>query len=328
MPQRKASMRWVRGSDLVGVRSSSPNIALEPTPSSLRCASASRRGSPRALGDSKQGVEAKGEELFINLLFAMAVDVGYKFDRVQLKKGAYSPMAHGNLEFEQSALRRLALQVLSGEQALKMSIASLPVDEAALKAQGELQRKLLEAFEGGYAPVMHAWPGVSKTSEVAECRPRGHRPGALPPTQGLAGVDHRGQPPGLHRGGQCVGPTRQPCGVVGACAAVFLAHARLSGRGPAPLAAPAQGRWAPGGSARLAALWPQQERLEPPWGRLESAQGICTGAVPRMASAAPWGPGTGGRSPERLSRASGSASRRWGLPRAPACLGSSAGAPP
>jgi len=64
----------------------------------------------------------KGEELLINLLFAMAIDVGYKFDRVQLKKGAYSPIAHGNLELEHNILRQLALQVMSGKQALKMEV--------------------------------------------------------------------------------------------------------------------------------------------------------------------------------------------------------------
>jgi len=90
----------------------------------------------------------KGDELFVNLLFAMAEDVGYKFDRVQLKKGAYSPMAHGDLEYEQSMLRKLTLRVLSGDAPLQMAVTSFPVDNEALKAQVELQKKLGDVLAG------------------------------------------------------------------------------------------------------------------------------------------------------------------------------------
>jgi hypothetical protein len=91
--------------------------------------------------------KVRGDELFVNLLYAMAVDVGYKFDRVQLKKGAYSPVAHGDLELEQNVLRRLAIRVLSGEQALKMDVASFPANESGANAPVEVQGKVLEDFE-------------------------------------------------------------------------------------------------------------------------------------------------------------------------------------
>lgn len=78
----------------------------------------------------------------------MAEDVGYKFDRVQLKKGAYSPMAHGDLEYEQSMLRKLTLRVLSGDAPLQMAVTSFPVDNEALKAQVELQKKLGDVLAG------------------------------------------------------------------------------------------------------------------------------------------------------------------------------------
>ncbi len=91
---------------------------------------------------------AKGDELFVNLLFSMAVDVGYKFDRVQLKKGSYSPIAHGELENQQSTLRKLTIGVLSGDLPLKMDITSFPVHDEALKSQLELQSKLSSALDG------------------------------------------------------------------------------------------------------------------------------------------------------------------------------------
>jgi hypothetical protein len=90
----------------------------------------------------------RADELFTNLLFAIAKDVRYKFDRVQLKKGVYSPQAHGDLERQQIAARKLGLEVLAGTRAIKMDVASFPVDEEALKAQTELNKALAQALAG------------------------------------------------------------------------------------------------------------------------------------------------------------------------------------
>ena len=43
-------------------------------------------------------------------------DVRYKFGRVQLKKGIYSPKARSDLEAEQRTIRELALNGLSGQR--------------------------------------------------------------------------------------------------------------------------------------------------------------------------------------------------------------------
>lgn len=91
---------------------------------------------------------AKGEELFVNLLSALATDVGFRFDRVQLKKGAYSPMAQGELEEEQRQLRKRAIDVLSGASPVKMEVTALPLDEGLAKAQIDLQAKLAAALDG------------------------------------------------------------------------------------------------------------------------------------------------------------------------------------
>jgi hypothetical protein len=88
------------------------------------------------------------DELFTNLLFAIATDVRFKFDRVQLKKGVYSPQAHGDLEREQIAARKLALEVLAGTRAIKMDVASFPVDEDAVRAQTDLSKALAQALGG------------------------------------------------------------------------------------------------------------------------------------------------------------------------------------
>jgi len=91
---------------------------------------------------------ARREELFVNLLYAIAIDVGYRFDRVQLKRSAYSPQGHGELEEELTGIRKAALKILSGEAPLPMA---LRITKDAEAAQQELQRKLTAALDGSGA---------------------------------------------------------------------------------------------------------------------------------------------------------------------------------
>lgn len=99
-----------------------------------------------------------GSELFTSLLFAIAEDLNYTFDRVQLKTGSYSPVAHGDIEADQTAIRKLIVKLLSGERALKMDIEKFPVDPEALKAQIELQQAMRSAFIGDGALNVHVEP--------------------------------------------------------------------------------------------------------------------------------------------------------------------------
>jgi hypothetical protein len=87
-------------------------------------------------------------EIFLDLLEHVGVDVGIKFDRVQLKKGAYQPIAHNTENEEQQQLRRAAIAVFDGTKNLKMDIAKFPVNEAATKTLTELHGRLNEALDG------------------------------------------------------------------------------------------------------------------------------------------------------------------------------------
>jgi hypothetical protein len=106
-----------------------------------------------------------------HLLFTIATDVRFKFDRVQLKKGVYSPQAHGELEREQIAARKLALEVLAGQRAIKMDVANFPADEDALKAQTDLNKALARALAGQGALTVsiqgESKPGPSATPPLA-----------------------------------------------------------------------------------------------------------------------------------------------------------------
>jgi hypothetical protein len=88
------------------------------------------------------------DEIFTNLLYAIAQDVGLRFDRVQLKRGAYTPQAHEDLELEHRAIRKHVISTLSGEHPLKMQITGFAVDPAAVKTQQEFQSQLIAAIQG------------------------------------------------------------------------------------------------------------------------------------------------------------------------------------
>jgi hypothetical protein len=91
---------------------------------------------------------ANRDKLFVDLLVALGADVGYKFDRVQLKKGSYFPTAHGTEYQEQQELRRLAIKLLNGEYPLRMDVVKFPSDPATAKAILEVQQRLGAALDG------------------------------------------------------------------------------------------------------------------------------------------------------------------------------------
>jgi len=64
---------------------------------------------------SVDGWSATGRELFTKLLESIASDLKYTFDRKQLTRGAYSPQAHEEIEFELTALRKSALSIFKGD---------------------------------------------------------------------------------------------------------------------------------------------------------------------------------------------------------------------
>lgn len=91
---------------------------------------------------------AKGDDLFIELLFAMSRALGYDFDKVTLGRGVYYPRAHGIAEWRKETAERLLLQVLAGEQPLAMSIKDLPYNSDALDMQMKAQEAFLKAVDG------------------------------------------------------------------------------------------------------------------------------------------------------------------------------------
>lgn len=89
----------------------------------------------------------RGDELFTNLLDRLATATNFKFERSQLKAGSYSPEAHGTLELEQQALRRLAVEIMLGNRPLPMEVKAWPVDPAMATQQRNMQEQLVEILD-------------------------------------------------------------------------------------------------------------------------------------------------------------------------------------
>lgn len=77
----------------------------------------------------------KSRELTAVLLSAIGKSLGYKFDKVYLKKGAYYPAFAVNVEQEQHALRRSLLDVLEGKRRIPVGMFEDKFPEITLNAE-------------------------------------------------------------------------------------------------------------------------------------------------------------------------------------------------
>jgi len=90
----------------------------------------------------------RGDELFTDLLYEMAISIGFHFDKIQLKRGVYFPRAHDQQELAQLIIRDNLVKILTGKKALPMEVVSFPVSEEALDKQNKVQDSLIEYLAG------------------------------------------------------------------------------------------------------------------------------------------------------------------------------------
>lgn len=102
-------------------------------------------------------------DLFIDLLHLVSSFLGYGFSRAQLARDIYSPKAHGELENEQTIIRKGFVRLFNGEAALPMAVTEFPAtaDEETLEAQAALQKLLQEVLEGKRAINVSYVPPVT-----------------------------------------------------------------------------------------------------------------------------------------------------------------------
>ena len=93
----------------------------------------------------------KKQDRLAGLLNEMGKSLGYNFDEVDIKKGIYSPEAHGQQENEQILLRRGLVQLIYGELPLKMEVTSFPYDETFATEQKEVLSSMKRLLDGEQA---------------------------------------------------------------------------------------------------------------------------------------------------------------------------------
>ena len=65
-------------------------------------------------------------DLMAELLHKMAKVLDYDFDKTHIKNATYAPVAHGDLEQQQQALRQLSIEVLQGSRTVSVRMANEP----------------------------------------------------------------------------------------------------------------------------------------------------------------------------------------------------------
>ena len=68
----------------------------------------------------------RGDDLFINLLSALAAALGYSFDEVQLRRGIYHPRGHTEAEIRQEIMQRALADILIGARSFPMKVTEFP----------------------------------------------------------------------------------------------------------------------------------------------------------------------------------------------------------
>lgn len=66
----------------------------------------------------------RGNELFTDLLYQMGKSLGYEFDKVELSKGVYSPIAHGQEQLYQAVAREWFSDVVTGKKAIPVRLVT------------------------------------------------------------------------------------------------------------------------------------------------------------------------------------------------------------
>jgi len=68
---------------------------------------------------------SKSDDLFTELLYTISQAMNYDFDKVQLQRDCYRPVAHGDLETTQANILKGLEDILKGKTSLPMTITNI-----------------------------------------------------------------------------------------------------------------------------------------------------------------------------------------------------------
>jgi hypothetical protein len=87
----------------------------------------------------------KSSNFLVELLFKMSKVLGYDFNKVQLRRGCYTPGAHTEHDYQLLTIRRSLAAILDGKNAIPVSFT---ISEEALAKQEAVQNGFLELLDG------------------------------------------------------------------------------------------------------------------------------------------------------------------------------------
>ena len=109
------------------------------------------------LDDAPEAIKAtwnaKRAELFLDLLEALSRALGYDFDRVRLKRGAYYPRAHEDADKRREEFETALISVVKGDAPLSMKVTELPISAELADLQKKLQEGMLSVIDQGSLKV-------------------------------------------------------------------------------------------------------------------------------------------------------------------------------
>lgn len=71
----------------------------------------------------------KRTELFVEMLYRMAIVLDYDFEKTHIKNSSYAPQAHGNTENDLFNIRKGLIEVLEGKRSIPMDVMKFPFQE-------------------------------------------------------------------------------------------------------------------------------------------------------------------------------------------------------
>ncbi len=96
----------------------------------------------------------KNEDLFVALLKALSDCLDYQFDEVQLRRGVYYPVAHGEADAAQWLIRDGLVKLLTGQFHIPMDVKSMPFSQEAFDLQKKVNEAILKSYQSGSLQVV------------------------------------------------------------------------------------------------------------------------------------------------------------------------------
>jgi hypothetical protein len=121
--------------------------------------------------DETRAWATRNEDLLTRLLWEMGNCLGYDFDEVHIRRGAYIPIGLSNIEREWHFIRQAFVKVLGGETALPMRVTDFPLVADDASVEVAVRKLLPEVLDRLAAGQVHALPPSDDQAPTSVRRP-------------------------------------------------------------------------------------------------------------------------------------------------------------